>query len=142
MIADCKHFACAWTFQDPCVKRKKDTRDNLFNPGKCDLIAYDNNCFTILELKTGNNTEPLIRAVMEAFTYLNMVDTKRATDSYIRHYAFLNIPNDKVTWKAAPLLDVEGSQYKEYMIEDSYLRKLLQKIDIEPIWYNAGFSVL
>ena len=130
---------------DP-YKKKEEGKDNLFTPGKCDLIAYNNendeHCFTIFELKTKNNDEPLIRAVMEAYTYLNMLDTDRATRSFRKHYEKLEIPEDGIIWKASPLLSINGKQYEEYNNEGSYLRKLMKKIDIEPIWYSAGFSVI
>ncbi|MCR4649658.1 MAG: hypothetical protein K5776_11335, partial [Lachnospiraceae bacterium] len=56
--------------------------DRLFTPGKCDLIAYDNKQFTILELKTKNNKEPMLRAVMEAYTYIKLLDKEKASNSF------------------------------------------------------------
>lgn len=121
-------------------------KDGLFKPGKCDLIAYDNNRFTILELKKETNEEPLIRAVMEAYTYLQMLDKKRATQSFIKHYRELDIPDyDETTWSASPLLFKTGSQYTEYIEnENSNLRKLMKKMAIFPIWYQTegSFSIV
>ena len=111
--------------------------EDLFKPGKCDLIAYSNNCFTILELKKANSREPLIRAVLEAYTYKRMLDKERATASFREHYEKLNIPPfDDIKWKAAPLLANKGKQWEEYNNEIPNLKKLMEKMEIEPIWYE------
>ena len=116
----------------------ENNEKGLFKPGKCDLIAYSNNCFTILELKKVNSREPFIRAVLEAYTYKKMLDKNRATDSLREHYKELNIPDFKdIRWKAAPLLANGENQWKEYYKNGTpNLKKLMEKMEIEPIWYK------
>lgn len=110
-------------------------KDMLYSPGKCDLIAFQDGCFTILELKKENSIEPLIRAVLEAYTYLKMLDKKRAEKSFRKYYKDLFVSVGETKWKAAPLLYyVDGSQIKEYK-KCSKLRELIHKLDVEPIWY-------
>lgn len=113
----------------------------LFRPGKCDLIAYDNNCFTILELKVEGNAEPMLRAVMEAYTYRKMIDHIHATESFQENYRDLGIPSD-AKWEAAVLLSKRGSQFDEYNDTNNInLRRLMKELEIKPIWYSQDFVI-
>ena len=124
-----------YAIYDPCAK------DKMFAPGKCDLVAYDNFCFTILELKKKDSKEPLIRAVLEAYTYLKMLNTTLAGESLRKYYDELSIPSYGTKWTAAPLLYEGMNQYKEYQNESSYLRKLMEKLEIVPTWYSIENDV-
>lgn len=125
---------------DPDKENEKDPNKRLFNSGKCDLIAFDNGHLIIYELKEENNTEPLIRAVMEAYTYLQMINKDSATVSFREHYKDL-IPEGDVSWEAKVLLCKGKTQYEEYKKkDDSNLRKLMEELKITPVWYTTGFS--
>lgn len=125
----------------------KDKKIKLFSPGKCDLVAFDDKLkrYLILELKKEDNEEPLIRAVMESFTYRKMLDVKSAAKNLRDYYHKLNIP-DNLPWVASPLLYYKKSQYEEYLKKNSKLRSLMEVLDIKPIWYeyseNNGFRVI
>ncbi|SEA70500.1 hypothetical protein SAMN05216349_12364 [Oribacterium sp. KHPX15] len=113
--------------------------DHLFSPGKCDLISYDNNQFTILELKIKDSPEPLIRAVLEVYTYYQMLNKEKVTENLREYYPNLNIPDyKKVKWRKSPLLykGEDQKQFIEYANPSSNLRKLTKELDIEPIWYR------
>ncbi|ADL36499.1 hypothetical protein bpr_IV135 (plasmid) [Butyrivibrio proteoclasticus B316] len=121
---------------DPDPNSNPSKNSMLFNPGKCDLVSFDNNCFTILELKKEDNTEPLVRAVMEAYTYREMLNKSEAADSLRGKYRGLSIPEGNTIWKAAPLLPFGESQYKEYMSAGPKLIELMDFLEIKPIWYS------
>ncbi len=111
--------------------------DCLFEPGKCDLVVYDKRNFIILELKKKDNKEPLLRAVLEAYTYLKMLDKKRAAKSLTDYYPDIISPTNASEWIAAPLLYLGGAQHKEYLDENNVnLRLLMRKLNIDPIWYH------
>ena len=114
-------------------------KDNLYSPGKCDLVVFDDNSFTILELKKEKSKEPLIRAVLESYTYLTMLDKKRAKNSFKEYYSDMNILDREYPWKAAPLLYIKGNQHDEYINnEKSNLRKLMDMLAISPVWYERS----
>ncbi len=119
-----------------CPTADPDKRGVLYEPGKCDLVSYDNSCFTIFELKKESSKEPLIRAVMEAYTYKRLLNKNTATDSFRRAYPELNIPDADITWKAAVLLCKTGSQNKEYRNAGPNLLELIDYLEIRPIWYR------
>lgn len=126
---------------DPDKQYKETKKEELFNPGKCDLVAFDEGHFIIYELKKQNNQESMLRAVMEAYTYRQMLNTELATKSFRSHYRYL-IPEGDMRWEARLLLGKGKMQYNEYVKkEDSYLRQLMNKLEITPIWYTTDFSI-
>lgn len=134
-----KPYDLQYTIPDPY------SESGLFKPGKCDLITFDGKQFRILELKMNYNREPLLRAVLEAYTYLKMLDTDMATKSFRQEYSGyknVTIPEGMIPWKAAVLLHRDGTQYEEYKKEGSKLRKLMNNLDIVPIWYRSEFYVV
>ncbi len=126
---------------DPDKQDKSNPKERLFKPGKCDLVAFDENHFIIYELKKQNNPESMLRAVMEAYTYRQMLNKKLATRSFRAHYNDL-IPEGNIRWEARVLLCEKKMQYNEYVKRnDSYLRQLMDKLEIIPIWYTTDFSI-
>ena len=132
---------------DPDPGSNRSANSLFYNPGKCDLVSYDDkdNCFTILELKKESNKEPLIRAVMEAFTYRELLNQKEAAKSLSKEYPKLRINVDDSVWNAALLLCYGGSQHEEYRKAGKNLQKLMEDLRIKPIWYsydeNSGISI-
>ncbi len=113
--------------------------DRLFATGKCDLVAYDNEQFMILELKDADSSEPLIRAVLEAYTYKQLLNTDEAAKSLKKHYRDIISEGKEIKWRTAPLLYVGYKQHEEYMEKKgrkSKLIELMEKLDIQPIWYD------
>ena len=108
---------------------------NLFSTGNCDLIAYDDvkREFLILELKDMDNSEPLLRAVLEAYTYKLLLNKNEAAESLIKKYPEI-IKTDDIKWRTAPLLYMKGHQYEEE--KHPQLKKFMKKKDIDIIWYE------
>ncbi len=142
-IYDKKSEDYVYGIPDP-DKQDKDNltkKEKLFKPGKCDLVAFDESHFIIYELKKQNNKESMLRAVMEAYTYRQMLNTELATKSFRSHYEYL-IPEGDIRWEARLLLAKDKMQYNEYVKrEDSCLRQLMNKLKITPIWYTTDFSI-
>ena len=115
--------------------------DILFTVGNCDLIAYndDSENFIILELKKPGNEEPLIRTILEAYTYKRLLNTDKAAESLKDHYKGIICEYKKLKWSAAPLLSIGGEQYDEFVSakkKKSALWRLMKELDINPIWYD------
>ena len=99
--------------------------------GKIDLLAYNENEKTlrILELKKPDSKETMLRCVLEAYTYLKIVDKAKLLKDF-------GLPeNTKI--KACPFVFYDGEQHKEMKeIKDSRknLEKLIKKLGIEVIY--------
>ncbi|MCR5211256.1 MAG: hypothetical protein K6C41_01760 [Lachnospiraceae bacterium] len=112
--------------------------DILFTAGNCDLIAYNDEKLTILELKKPSNEEPLVRAILEAYTYKRLLNTDKAAESLKDNYKEILCNDKMIKWRAAPLLFIEGKQHNEFVTinKKPALRRLMKKLDINPIWYD------
>ncbi|WP_339000032.1 hypothetical protein [Fusobacterium animalis] len=97
--------------------------------GKIDLLAYnkDTKTLRILELKKPDSDETMLRCVLEAYTYLKIVDKTKLLKDF-------SLP-EKTIVKACPFVFFEGEQYKE-MQEGSreHLEELITKLDVEIIY--------
>ena len=58
-------------YQTPLKNKRTD------RAGKIDLLAYDGNTLRILELKEPDSEETMLRCILEGYTYLSTVDTKK-----------------------------------------------------------------
>ena len=94
--------------------------------GKIDLIIFDENTLTLylIELKYGKNNETLLRAILEAHTYYEIIDL----DKLKNDYKFKEI-------KIKPAVMVVGSNCNSYKeLEDinnrPQLLKLAKKLNI------------
>jgi hypothetical protein len=100
--------------------------------GKIDLVAYDENVHVlrILELKEQNSNETMLRCVLEAYTYLRIVDKEKLRKDF-------DLP-EKTDIKACPFVFENGVQYDEYK-DPKYanLRELMKKLDSTPIFLRA-----
>ena len=96
--------------------------------GKIDLLAYNENEKTlrILELKKPDNKETMLRCVLEAYTYLKIVDKTKLLKDF-------SLPEDTVI-KACPFVFVDGEQHKELKDNRENLENLIKKLDIEIIY--------
>ena len=101
--------------------------------GKIDLLAYNEKenpkTLRILELKKLDSKETMLRCVLEAYTYLKIVDKAKLLKDF-------GLPeNTKI--KACPFVFYDGEQHKEMKeIKDSRknLEKLIKKLGIEVIY--------
>ena len=96
--------------------------------GKIDLLAYNENEKTlrILELKRPDSKETMLRCVLEAYTYLKVVDKVKLLKDF-------GLPEDTKI-KACPFVFYDGEQYKEMQEDRKYLKELIEKLGIEVIY--------
>ena len=112
--------------------------------GKIDLLAYNENeeekTLRILELKKPDSEETMLRCVLEAYTYLKVVDKDKLLKDF-------GLPEDTEI-KACPFVFYGKEQYKEMQaIKDDRenLGKLIEKLGIEVIYLkeeNGEYSVI
>ena len=113
--------------------------------GKIDLLAYNENEKTlrILELKRPDSKETMLRCVLEAYTYLKVVDKTKLLKDF-------GLP-ENTEIKACPFVFYGGEQHKEMKemkeIKDSRknLEKIIEELGIEVIYLkeeNGEYSVV
>lgn len=102
--------------------------------GKIDLLTYDGHTLRIMELKTPDSKETMLRCVMESYTYLKTVNREKLLKDF-------QLPADTALI-ACPLV-FEGSAQQQEMQEMQemqehrpYLRQLMAMLGIRP-WYAA-----
>ena len=96
--------------------------------GKIDLLAYNESKKTlrILELKKPDSEETMLRCVLEAYTYLKVVDK----DKLLKDFGLQK--NTKI--KACPFVFYGKEQYKEMQQDRKHLKDLIKKLGIEVIY--------
>lgn len=103
----------------------KDIQKN--NAGKIDLLTYDGQVLRILELKTPDSKETMLRCVLEAYTYLKTINAAKLLKNF-------SLPaNTKI--QACTLVHFERSQHKEMMDHRPYLEKLMKALDCKHYYY-------
>ena len=107
--------------------------------GKIDLLAYNESKKTlrILELKKPDSEETMLRCVLEAYTYLKVVDK----DKLLKDFGLQK--NTKI--KACPFVFYGKEQYKEMQEDRKNLKELIEKLEIEVIYLeekDGEYSVI
>lgn len=109
--------------------------------GKIDLLAYNEKenpkTLRILELKRPNSDETMLRCVLEAYTYLKVVDK----DKLLKDFGLPK--NTKI--KACAFVFYGGEQHQEMQKNKENLGELIKKLDIEIIYLkeeNGEYSVV
>ena len=107
--------------------------------GKIDLLAYNENEKTlrILELKKPDSKETMLRCVLEAYTYLKIVDKAKLLKDFA-------LPEDTEI-KACAFVFYGKEQHKEMQKNKDNLGKLIEKLGIEIIYLkeeNGEYSVI
>lgn len=99
----------------------KDKRQD--DAGKIDLLSFDSNKkeLILLELKGPENTETLLRTVLEIITYWHIVDKKKLCCDF-------GYPENTAIRKAV-LVFSGGAQHNEYE-QNPNTRKLMKKLDV------------
>lgn len=107
--------------------------------GKIDLLAYneEEKILRILELKRPDSKETMLRCVLEAYTYLKIVDKAKLLKDF-------GLPkNTKI--KACAFVFYGGEQHQEMQKNKENLGELIKKLDIEIIYLkeeNGEYSVV
>ena len=98
--------------------------------GKIDLLAYNEKenpkTLRILELKKLDSKETMLRCVLEAYTYLKIVDKAKLLKDF-------GLPKDTKI-KACPFVFYGKEQYKEMQEDRKNLKELIEKLEIEVIY--------
>ena len=117
-------------YQTPLKNVQKD------DVGKIDLLAYNEKEKTlkILELKKQDSKETMLRCVLEAYTYLKIADKTKLLKDF-------ELPEDTII-KACPFVFVEGEQYKEIQEDRKYLKELMKKLDVEPVYLKEEYKIV
>lgn len=107
--------------------------------GKIDLLAYNENEKTlrILELKKPDSKETMLRCVLEAYTYLKIVDKAKLLKDF-------GLP-ENTEIKACPFVFLDGAQYQEMQQDRENLKDLIEKLGIEVIYLkeeNGEYSIV
>ena len=107
--------------------------------GKIDLLAYNENEKTlrILELKKPDSKETMLRCVLEAYTYLKIVDKAKLLKDF-------SLPKDTLI-KACPFVFYGKEQYREIQEDRKHLKDLIEKLGIEVIYLkekNKEYSII
>lgn len=104
---------------------------NKDDVGKIDLLAYNEKEKTlrILELKKSDSKETMLRCVLEAYTYLKIVDKTKLLKDF-------NLPKDTIV-KTCPFVFFDGVQYKEIQEDRKYLKELMKNLDVELIYLKG-----
>ena len=111
-------------YQTPLKNIQKD------KAGKIDLLAYNEKenpkTLRILELKKPDSKETMLRCVLEAYTYLKIVDKAKLLKDF-------SLPENTLI-KACPFVFYGKEQYKEMRQDREHLKKLIEKLGIEVIY--------
>ena len=107
--------------------------------GKIDLLAYNENEKTlrILELKKPDSKETMLRCVLEAYTYLKVVDKAKLLKDF-------GLP-ENTEIKACPFVFYDSEQHQEMQKNKENLGQLIGKLGIEVIYLeekNGEYSVV
>ena len=96
--------------------------------GKIDLLAYneDTDTLRILELKKSDSKETMLKCLLEVYTYLKIVNKVKLLKDF-------GLPKNTIV-KASPLVFFEGMQYMEMQEDRKNLKKLMEKMEIEPVY--------
>ena len=126
-------------YQTPIKNKRGD------KAGKIDLLTFDGKIVRILELKEPDSTETMLRCVLEGYTYLKTVNTEKLISDFNR-YTDADIPVDALV-KACPFVfrlasnGANGLQYQEMQEDRPMLKKLMQLLDIKPLYIEADNGV-
>ena len=106
--------------------------------GKIDLLAYNEKenpkTLRILELKRADSKETMLRCVLEAYTYLKVVDKAKLLKDF-------GLAEDTKI-KACPFVFYDGEQHQEMQQDRKNLKELMKKLDVEPIYLKEEYKII
>lgn len=110
-------------YQTPLKNKSSD------KVGKIDLLSYDGDTLRILELKKPDSDETMLRCVIEGYTYLKTVDTKRLLQDF-------NLPQDTKI-EANPFVFAGSIAYNEMAEDRPNLKNLIKSLNCKPIFIKT-----
>ena len=113
-------------YQIPLKNVMKDTA------GKIDLLTYDGETMRILELKTPDSKETMLRCVLEGYTYWKVLDKAKLIKDYDSFFGKAIPENAPI--EASPFVFQGGSQWKEMQQNRPYLKQLMVTLNSKPYY--------
>ena len=110
-------------YQTPLKNKSSD------KVGKIDLLSYDGDTLRILELKKPDSDETMLRCIIEGYTYLKTVDTKRLLLDF-------NLPQETKI-EANPFVFVGSIAYDEMFEDRPNLKNLIQVLNCKPLFIKT-----
>jgi len=111
------HIGKIIDYQTP-IKDSKHTK----GVGKIDLLAYDENMLSIVELKREYNTETILRAMLEIYTYHCQVVKEKLLKDF-------KLPSGTTVQKVV-LVFKDSPQHQQYK-ESKLIRELAEKLEVK-----------
>lgn len=113
-------------YQTPLKNVQKD------KAGKIDLLTYDGETMRILELKTPDSKETMLRCVLEGYTYWKVLDKTKLIADYNEFLGKAIPENTPIV--ACPFVFQGGSQWKEMQQNRRQVKKLMQALNSKPYY--------
>ena len=113
-------------YQTPLKNVRKD------KAGKIDLLTYDGETMRILELKTPDSEETMLRCVLEGYTYGKVLDKAKLITDYNEFFGKV-IP-ESTPIEACPFVFQGGSQWKEMQQDRPCLKQLMEMLNSRPYY--------
>lgn len=125
-------------FQIPLKEKQSDVA------GKIDLLSYNNQNKTayLIEFKYGDNSETLLRAVLEIFTYSKIIDIDQLKNDLITKYNKRDIKHIKravlVTVNTQASDDIENIKKNK----KPFLKELINKLDVTIMCVDYDLNII
>lgn len=101
--------------------------------GKVDLLAYDGTTLRLLELKTPDTDETMLRCVLEGYTYLETVNKEKLLDNF-------SLPADTLV-VACPFVFVDSVPYNDMQDDRPQLRRLMTMLNSSPYYIRENDGI-
>ena len=112
-------------YQIPINEKRTD------KAGDVDLLAYNEKCFSLIELKRENSTEPMLRAILEISTYFCQINRKTLKMDFSEY-----LISDEELQKVI-LVFKDSIQHQDY-IKSPYIRELTEKLKVNVFLFDNG----
>ena len=118
--------------KDEIIKKLEVAKSEMWKFYSQDFVNYrgktsDNEkTLRILELKKPDSKETMLRCVLEAYTYLKIVDKAKLLKDF-------SLPEDTKI-KACPFVFYGKERYREIQEDRKHLKDLIEKLGVEVIY--------
>lgn len=115
-------------YQTPLKNARKD------KAGKIDLLTCDGATIRILELKTPDSKETMLRCVLEGYTYWKVLNKTKLIADHNEFFGKAIPENTPIV--ACPFVFRGGSQWKEMRQDRPYLKQLMEMLHSKPYYIS------